>query len=411
MNKNWLYRILAIALVALLALPVFAMAEEVEAFELGAVELEEKKLTYDPVDPDPWDPTVPFDFDGPSVTYNTTIDLGNLTWDDTHFLYENAMSTFKKTNSNSKVVTVSQRGTISLTGKTGKSTITFTAKGAHTETKSTCTIKLNIINTAKIKVHDFPGSKAAYIQPDPQPTYDFWYVDDGEDTVPENADSYYLTFKSSNKNAVAVDFETGELTIKKPGKATITIREYWEAAEGERPLLVCTLKKTIEVKKNQYKDTKADEEACLKAAKADEDLYIGVRSAEFTKVDTEAGTGDLKVVFFVANGTANTINKIWGLSEATVIGKKYATARDKRLNTENFEEILPEGGGEVVAEGKSKTVSWKKNGKKIGTLEVTFKDAPLADLTGDLTQVECTSFSYKLTKKDLVPTEITIKEF
>jgi hypothetical protein len=413
MNKNWLYRILAIALVAMLALPVFAMAEEVDTFELGAAELEEKKLDYDPQDAVEWDPEDPdinpFDFDEGSKTYACNIDLGNLSWDNTVFKYVNAMSTFKKTNSNSKVVTVSQRGTISLTGKTGKAKLTFTAKGAHTEEKATCTINLNVKNTAKIKVNDWVSSIAAFIQPDDQPTYEMKY--DG-DKDPDNVDRYYLTFKSSNKDSVEVDFETGELHIKKPGKATITIREYYEHEEGERPLLVCTLKKTITVKPNKYTDTKEDEKACAAAAKADEDLYVGVRSAEFTKFDEDAGTGTLKVTLFIVNGTANPIKKIYGGPDGCNVAMslvKYETAREKRLNINGDAEVL--AGGTYLEADKSKSVNWKANAKNIGTLTMEIKEVPIKDLTGDLKQVVVDMFEYRTTKKDLDPTQIWIKEY
>ena len=173
MNKNWLYRILAIALVAMLALPVFAMAEEVETFDLGGeegVELIEKKLSYTEAGDTPydWDSTnYAFDFDGGSQTFSETIDLANLGADDANgypawltrterFTYVNAMSTWKKTNSNSKVATVSSAGVVTLTGKTGKTKITFTAKGANTNAKATCTINLTVKNTMQIKLPDFP---------------------------------------------------------------------------------------------------------------------------------------------------------------------------------------------------------------------------------------------------------------
>ena len=79
------------------------------------------------------------------------------------------------------------------------------------------------------------------------------------------------------------------------------------------------------------------EEACLKAAKDDKDIYVGVRSAKYTKVDTDEGTGDLKVVFFVCNGTKNPIKEIFGLSEAGVTVKKYETAKDKKLEDVSFD--------------------------------------------------------------------------
>jgi len=416
MNKNWLYRILAIALVAMLALPVFAMAEEVEEFDLGEIVLEEKPLTDDDgdgeADPFPWGE--PWDFNNPSTTFEETIDLGNAAWISQQFLYTGAISTFKKTNSNSKVVTVSQRGTVSLTGKTGKSTITFKAKQSQAPYDyHTVTIKLTIKNTAKLVLADgakaFPSSAAAYIADEDDHTYIGKYVVDGEDTDPDQG-NYYVTYKSNNKKVADVNFATGALTVGKKGTATITVRLYNEPIVGERPMLVASLTKKITVKANEYKDTKVDEEACLKAAKDDKDIYVGVRSAKYTKVDTEEGTGDLKVVFFVCNGTKNPIKEIFGLSEAGVTVKKYETAKDKRLNSDKFEELMAEQTTELLAEGKAKTVNWKANGKKVGTIEATFKGVPLVNLTGDLTQVEATSFSYKLTKKDLEPTEIVIKD-
>ena len=84
MNKNWLYRILAIALVAMLALPMFAMAEEVETFDLGGeegVELIEKKLdtpvpAVDPAMPDPTQQVWEWHFDENAGTdYSCTVDI------------------------------------------------------------------------------------------------------------------------------------------------------------------------------------------------------------------------------------------------------------------------------------------------------------------------------------------------
>lgn len=175
MNKNWLYRILAIALVAMLALPMFAMAEET-AIELGAdgeATVAEQKLA---TDLNPWGETVGYtaaDAETNVVLLYATnlvmnIDMATdwldyylVTTDDEGFDWVSDSLVCTK-NSKKSVLTCDKHNHITIK-KPGKAVLTLKATNAVTGEKVTIKVTVNVKDSSGFKLQKETG------------------IDDGED--------------------------------------------------------------------------------------------------------------------------------------------------------------------------------------------------------------------------------------
>ena len=412
MNKNWLYRILAIALVAMLALPVFAMAEEAE-FELGGeegVELIEKAPYAPPEDPvnEPGDDDFPsaktqvweWDFSkyyGTSYSCTVDVDVANPEhYTNYWFDAQGLMSGFSKKNTKNSVATVDRDGNIKIK-KAGTTVITYSGKDVYSR-KVSLKITLNVKNTAKITLKD--ATCSMYMTPDPMhvalndadKAIYTWAGGEQEIATGDDDTTFFVNFTSSSKSvATVLRYDTtdpgyGDVKTKKIGSTKVTAKLY-RIDDGNiyQPFELAKATAKLKVVANKWvnSDSKIKDRA-LAYAKAKDMFIIGIEKAEYVKKNAD-GTYNVKLDFYLANGTEWSIKKMWGLNIDSVAANVYDNAYDR----EHYE-VAPEKEGTTytIAQAADKAITCNAKKGKIGKFSITLTNqADIVDLANANTMV------------------------
>lgn len=400
MNKNWLYRVLAVALVAMLALPMFAMAEEKDAFQLGAngeataVELMAKESW------DPEIPTVVVDFDS-SLNLTLDVDLGNEDHFEDYYLV-NATEEFLDDDftyyksSNTKVATLDKHGHLCIK-TTGKSTITVKGKNSDGKIK-TKKIKLDVTNSrapksvvilnaddgdkdvSKSTISVSLGDDTKEIINLKTQVKDKW-GDEIENEYPDSGSKTGVATLRSNKTKVAQPLTKDETTGKRVDDYDNEYAvEVDVSATGSAKLTATVLQDQKITTYTNIKISKHSKEQVVKKqldlelsrAKSTTSVVVGVKDAKIVRVKKEDGAITdwyYDVTLYICNGIGHTIKKIVpdGTEKIEIqIGDyKGATLQDLYDATPADATEM----GDPVKKGKELTVNWKNN--KVSTMKIT----------------------------------------
>lgn len=181
MNKNWFYRVLALALVAMLAVPMFAFAEEdvlATAAEAPAEELATALEGEDEIEPKvifAADDMINVELGKKVPMYGGLIDLNDTPIIQLNLTNSNGKKESFK-SSNKKVASVSPTGAVFFTG-TGTATITCTGYVDGFKKKLTSKVVFDVIDLTE------PTYLAGYMFGEEGP-----FTDSGETVFPNNSE-------------------------------------------------------------------------------------------------------------------------------------------------------------------------------------------------------------------------------
>lgn len=437
MNKNWLYRILAIALVAMLALPVFAMAEEFEEVEVilgndGVVEEAadvEENLVID-VEEDNPDDYFEVDFDektwdagkfylaGEEATdgFIIGVDIGD---------YDGVASLSFKSNK-SKVATASQYGSyyglVTFQG-TGKATVTVKAKlykeghnSLKYKTKST-KVTFEVIDPYAVdSVKTYFGTYDSYDDDDTEKSghkYDAVDMgiptDDGEEKVllPIGVDAggdvcsyistedgdYAKTWKWTWSNAKVAFFKPGVNATKKEQKSGYWYEDY-TSVDGEALVPVFYKPGTTTVtfkngtKKGTAKFTVKKKTRSWTVSKKNNgvsgQMVLVVKKATFKDYD------HAEVTVVAYNDSGAKFKK--GKHEITIGQKTGSDTEPVFTGTVNFDKD--------VADGKTVQFTLKFTNKRDDSFEITDEQIVMPDVDLSKGKLEITEIDWEPASAD-----------